>query len=200
MKATIYKKILSFLVAGICVIIFGFVFYNATHYSSSSEISFADNQPPTPGSSEIYFVPERLIIPAIGVDAKVEEVGLTKGGAMAVPVNFTDVGWYKYGSLPGQSGNAVIAGHINNGLAFPAVFAKLDTLKTGDIISVESESGQKLSFVVASMRAYPQDAIAPEVFSREGQPQLELITCTGDTIPSLHTHSLRLVVTAVLKN
>src|SRR3989338_8569269 len=36
--------------------------------------------------------PVRLIIPALNVNAKIQKVGITKKGNMAVPNNFVDVG------------------------------------------------------------------------------------------------------------
>ena len=37
--------------------------------------------------------PARLRIPALGIDAHVQEVGVNALGTMAAPNNFTDVGW-----------------------------------------------------------------------------------------------------------
>ena len=68
----------------------------------------------------------RISIPAIKVDAKIQEVGITAKGNMAAPRTFSEVGWYKYGPRPGETGSAVLAGHVDNGIAFPAVFSKLD--------------------------------------------------------------------------
>ena len=64
--------------------------------------------------------PARLRIPALGIDAHVQQTGLTKSGAMGAPTNFTDVAWYKFGPVPGQMGSAVIDSHMDNGLALPS--------------------------------------------------------------------------------
>src|SRR5438309_658887 len=58
-------------------------------------------------------LPVRLVIPAIQVDASVEQVGRTPDGAMDVPKESNDVGWYKLGFRPGEQGNAVMAGHLD---------------------------------------------------------------------------------------
>src|SRR5579864_1086732 len=55
--------------------------------------------------------PAHLTIPAIGLSASVESVGLTKTGAMAVPSNTNNVGWFSLGYRPGEVGNAVLTGH-----------------------------------------------------------------------------------------
>ena len=54
--------------------------------------------------------PERLIIPAIGVNAPIESLGLADSGdgEMAVPPNASDVAWYKKGPLPGADRKSVV--------------------------------------------------------------------------------------------
>src|SRR5689334_11255756 len=70
-------------------------------------------------------LPDRIIIPKIGVNAKVEQVGITFKGNMSTPKSFFDVGWYKYGTIPGNLGSAVIDGHVDNGFEMAGVFAGL---------------------------------------------------------------------------
>jgi sortase (surface protein transpeptidase) len=84
-------------------------------------------------------VPSRLIIPAIKVDAAIQNVGLGKSGNMAVPSNYTDVGWYRYGPTPGQVGSAVIDGHVDNGFGLEAVFKNVSALEPGDDIYVATK-------------------------------------------------------------
>lgn len=142
--------------------------------------------------------PSRLSIPLLGIDAKVQKVGITASGNMATPNNFVDVGWYKYGTIPGDKGSAVIAGHVDNGLAFPGVFSKLKNIKEGDDIFVETENSQTLHFVVKEIKTYPFDAKVKEVFSRDDGRWINLITCTGIWVEKHKTHNKRLVVSAIL--
>ena len=60
-------------------------------------------------STESYNQPSRLIIPSLDIDTNVQHVGLAKSGNMAAPNNFTDVSWWKYGTVPGYRGSAVMA-------------------------------------------------------------------------------------------
>ncbi len=62
-------------------------------------------------------LPRRLRIPSLTIDAFVRHVGINEKGNMATPGNFTDTGWYKYGTVPGFVGSAVIDGHVDNALA-----------------------------------------------------------------------------------
>ncbi len=142
--------------------------------------------------------PSRLIIPSIGVNANVQYVGVTASGNMGTPDNFSDVAWYRDGTLPGNSGNAVIAGHVNDGLALPAVFWNLGELKAGDDIYVQRANGNMLHFVVTGSETFAYNAKTTGVFDGGNEPQLKLITCAGTFLSSIHTHNERLVVTARL--
>ena len=138
----------------------------------------------------------RLVIPRIGVDARIESVGLDPDGAMASPSGLDSVGWFSQGPSPGQAGDAVIAGHF--GLPRqPAVFRGLQALQAGDAIEVIWPDGRTADFRVASSAIVSADAHPPGIFARTGPPSLSLITCAGTWMQSLRTYSDRLIVTAV---
>lgn len=140
---------------------------------------------------------ERLIIPALKINAKIQNVGITKKGNMSTPTNFFDVGLYKYGTPPGEIGSAVIAGHVENGLGLKAVFGNLKNIKEGDDIYIEKELGEKIHFVVTSTAIYDYNSSAEEVFNQNDGAYLKIITCTGKWMPDLRTHDKRLIVTAI---
>ncbi len=141
--------------------------------------------------------PLRLVIPTLDIDAKIQNVGINKKGNMSVPNNYTDVGWYKYGAAPGMMGSAVMAGHVDNGAALPAVFKHLEDLKAGDDIYVEMENGEEVRYVVSGFETYGFDEKPESVFAENDARYLKLITCTGKWMPAHKTHDKRLVVTAV---
>ncbi len=155
--------------------------------------SIVSNQADT---KKIETFSRRLTIPILDIDAKIQDVGITNKGNMSTPNNFFDVGLYKYGPLPGETGSAVIAGHVNNGFGFNAVFGNLENIQTGDDIYVEIEKGTKIHFVVTSTSIYDYNASASEVFEQSDNSYLKLITCTGNWISELRTHDKRLVVNA----
>lgn len=122
--------------------------------------------------------PERLRIPAIGVDAAVTDLSLA-GSQPEVPEDFGQVGWYVQTREPGEIGPAVLAGHIDSREG-PAVFVDLDELQPGDEIIVTDGAGQERRFVVDELGQYPKDDLPDEVFGfGEPTPQLRLITCGG---------------------
>lgn len=189
--------------------VFGAVLVHAFWYDPSGEVSldfFAktnkskvvikakeNKENISPLSSPVY-----LTIPALDISAKVQQVGITKKGNMAAPNNFTDVGWYKYGATPGTAGNVVIAGHVDNGIALPAVFSNLKNLKEGDDVYLETKNGSKTRYVVIGFSTYDYYAHPQEVFNvTNNKHYLKLVTCTGEWVSNIRTHNKRLVVTAV---
>ncbi len=148
---------------------------------------------PTPAVSN----PAHLLIPSIGIDASVENIGVLPNGDLATPTQnpWDDVGWYHLGPHPGQSGSAVIAGHLDRPGGAPAVFWNLRDMHPGDIVTVVDERGASLHFRVTQVASYPPDqAPLQEIFANPGGKFLNLITCAGDWIPSERQTTLRLVV------
>jgi LPXTG-site transpeptidase (sortase) family protein len=145
--------------------------------------------------------PVRLVIPALNINANVQDVGITARGNMGVPNNFVDVGWYSYGAIPGQVGSAVIDGHVDNGLSLAGVFKHLSDIKTGDDVYVTNYAGQEFHFVVTDIQYYGyENAPTSEIFNADnGGSELKLITCGGTWVPGQKTYDQRLVVTATLE-
>jgi sortase (surface protein transpeptidase) len=141
--------------------------------------------------------PTRLVIPAIGVNAQIEALGLDAQGRMATPSRSDRVGWYSPGTAPGDVGNAVIDGHLDwtDG---PAVFWRLGRLKHGDELTVVRADGSQAKFSVQSSSTTPYDASTDALFTRSGPPALTLITCAGAWDHQRGTYLQRLVVHAAL--
>ena len=144
-------------------------------------------------------IPTRLTIPSLGIDTNVQDVGLGKTGNMAVPSNYTDVSWYRYGTLPGQVGSAVIDGHVDNGFGMDAVFKHISDLKPGDDIYIKTQQGEALHFVVNDVETYAAtDVPLQTLFTRNDKARLNLITCAGQWEPDKKAYDHRTVVYAVL--
>ena len=134
--------------------------------------------------------PEQLSIPSVGITSPIQAVGITANGEMAVPSGKTNnVGWWKGGALPGQKGTAVLDAHVF------AAFKKLDQVKVGDSLYVETANGTRLRFVVEAVQTYALSAITSEMlFGEDGTPRLNLITCAGKLTKDHSTYDHRLVV------
>ncbi len=141
--------------------------------------------------------PTHLSIPSISVEAKVQLVGLTPSGSMGIPTNFTDVGWYKYGIVPGEVGSAVIDGHVDNALGLKGVFKYLKNVKIGEEVVVTDVKGNEHTFIVREVDSYRyDDAPTEDIFHESDRRLLRLITCGGKWIQSAKTYDTRVVVTA----
>ena len=141
--------------------------------------------------------PRRLRIPRIGVDAAVESVGndLVGGNAIGTPSNFTNVGWYNKGPLPGAIGTAVIDGHLSGKKIPHAVFYYLHTLHQGDIVEVDDSTGTIQIFTVLLVKTYTYTDTTDEVFQGDtSHRRLNLITCGGRWMPQVKLFSERTVV------
>lgn len=144
-------------------------------------------------------MPARLQIPALDIDANVQYVGVKANGSMGTPNNFTDVAWYKYGTVPGQLGSAVIDGHVDNGLSLPGVFKHLSNIKIGDDVYVVTKEGTRLHFIVQNIAHYPYKSVpTDQIFNPKDNARLNLITCEGNWVGADKTYDERLVVYTVL--
>jgi sortase A len=139
--------------------------------------------------------PAEISIPSIGLVTKVQAVGIGKSGNMAVPDNYQDVGWYRYGTLPGRRGSAVMAGHVNNGFGLGGVFKDLDRLKAGDQVIYKAQDGTLLTFVVEQVMVYDvEHAPTGLIFNQADYPRLNLITCDGEWSERARAYDKRRVV------
>jgi LPXTG-site transpeptidase (sortase) family protein len=139
--------------------------------------------------------PQRMQIPAIGVDAKSESLNF-----LDIPKDSNDVGWFDNLSAPGEGGDAVFDGHLD-WYTGPAVFWNLAKLKVGDEILVYgSASDQPVRFKVDSIQSVYYLSQPPAwLYSTDGPPQLTLITCDGGWDPAAHVYQDRLLVHSSLE-
>lgn len=127
-------------------------------------------------------VPARLLIPAIGVDTPVMELGLAPDGTMQVPPITKDdrAGWYRHSPTPGMLGPSVIVGHVTVGSYGDGVFRDLGRLRRGDRITARLENGTAAVFAVDAVRKVAKaDFPADDVYGDVDRPELRLITCGG---------------------
>ncbi len=192
-----YKNKILRLIAILSLGFFIFILFNALYATSTDEIPLPPSLAQKITTPKKISSPSFLLIPKIKVNAEIQPVGLSLKGNMAVPGNFSKVGWYKYGAFPGEKGNAVLAGHLDNGLALPGVFNHLSELSPGDDVYVKT-GNKTLHFSVTKSEVYDFNAKVDEVFKNDNGKFLKLITCMGSWLEQYRTHDKRLVLSAVL--
>ena len=134
----------------------------------------------------------RLSIPAIGVNAGITAVGVTRGGHLAIGRSVRNVYRWRAGVLPGQQGSAVLAGHTwSKG---PGVFDRLGSLRRGNLVVIG-----KNRFRITRVRKVTRmsRAAVAALFSDRGKPRLVLITC-GDRNDLTGVYRTRIIVNARL--
>ena len=144
-----------------------------------------------------YGSPVLLKIPAIKVNAVIEQVGLKKDGSMDTPKLPKNTAWFMLGPKPGEIGSAVIDGHVNWWNGAYSAFANLAKLKPGDRITVQDDKGVNIVFKVREVKRLAAAADATNVFiSTDGKSHLNLVTCIGVWNKKTRQYSHRLVVFA----
>jgi Sortase domain len=128
--------------------------------------------------------PVRISIPTLGVRANVVEVGRADDGSIATPVEDPagTAGWYGLGPTPGETGTAVIVGHVDTA-SRPAVFQRLGELKAGKVIEVSRKDRKVATFKVESVERFPKTSFpADRVFDAADGARLALVTCGGEWV------------------
>ena len=140
--------------------------------------------------------PASVTIPAIGVDTRLDQIGVDGAGALVPPADFTVAGWFAAGPAPGDPGPAVLAGHVDDRTG-PAVFFRLEELDVGDQVLVTREDGTTVTFAVTRVAEYPKTAFGTdEVYGPTAGPELRLITCGGTFDRSRRSYTDNIVVFA----
>ena len=142
--------------------------------------------------------PVSLQIPFLKVTASVEPVSVGKNGALGVPADPHQLGWWSQGPPPGApAGTAVIDGHVDWTGDGPGALYQLHTLPVGATIIVNEKDGPR-RFRVAAIREYAKtDLPWKEVFSQHVQSRLVLVTCGGGFDYQTHHYYDNVVAYAV---
>jgi sortase (surface protein transpeptidase) len=124
-------------------------------------------------------VPVRVRIPSIGVDSSLIPLGLQSDNTLQVPPNGFPAGWFTGAPTPGQTGPAVIAGHVH-WAGSPGVFYSLEKVSPGDRVTVLRRNGSVAVFTVTHVALYPKSTFPTSaVYGNIDFPGLRLITCGG---------------------
>lgn len=147
--------------------------------------------------------PLAVRIPAIAVDATTVPVGLEGDGSMEIPSDVSTIGWYEpaegLGVVPGQTGTAVLAGHVDSRTQGTGAFYFLRELTVGDSVEIAHEDGSVSTWRITEVVQYAKDSLPiDEVFVWSGAPRLALITCGGPFDWTARSYTDNLVVFAEL--
>lgn len=151
-------------------------------------------------TSLAHIAPVQVIIPSIGVDSSLVNLGLNADGTLEVPTDYAKAGWFVGGNYPGDPSGppGLIAGHVDDNTG-PAVFFELSSLVVGDEVHVVRADNSVAVFAVTTTAQYPKDEFpAAEVYAPVPGSELVLITCTGEFNESARSYLDNFVVRALL--
>lgn len=134
-------------------------------------------------------IPMVIRIPTLGVSQSFMSPGPGKNTCCGLNPDLTVevpdvkhpelVGWYRASAVPGNTGPAVILGHINGG-GKSGVFAQLSTLEPGAKVYIDRSDGQTATFTISKVdipakKNFPTQ----EVYGNTPDSEIRLISCGG---------------------
>lgn len=124
--------------------------------------------------------PDRLEVPAIGLDAPLVPIEVEQDGSLDPPADTDIVGWWQRSAHPGQQvGQTVLTGHtVHTG---GGVMNELGDLERGEEVLVHDD-GRTVSYEVTKVFVYTRPQVADNAQALFGQDRpggrLVLVTCT----------------------
>ncbi len=158
--------------------------------------------PPAADTGSRPSLPVRVDVDAINAHSSLVQLGLNADKTVQVPpvTQPLQAGWYKFGARPGETGKAVILGHVDGGGQL-GVFNRLRDLKPGDVAKVTEQGGQVLNFVVRQVQQIAKNQFPTQaVYGPSSQRELRLITCGGAFDKSSGNYVDNIIVSAVLSS
>ncbi len=140
---------------------------------------------PEPTATPEPATPTRLVIPALGLDAPIVEVGwheeVVEGTLLALwDVADYAAGWHRTSARPGEPENMVLAGHHN---IAGEVFRDLVTVPVGSLVSVFA-GDVEYAYQVTEVQVLPEKGMPLEVRQENGRwigvtgvEMLTMVTC-----------------------
>lgn len=142
--------------------------------------------------------PTRVVVPSLDIDVPVSPEGIDAEGALALPADPEVASWYRFGPSPASPrGTTVVAAHVDSVRYGIGPFSRLATAPVGTTVTVASEDGSSVDYVVERVELAPKTGIDwSQVFDREGEPRLVLVTCGGDFDRGTGHYVSNVIVTA----
>jgi sortase (surface protein transpeptidase) len=153
----------------------------------------------SPSTAPAVDAPVEVRVPSVGLALGVVPVGVRDDGQMDVPDLVSQLGWYRFGPVPGAAmGSAVLAAHVDSELG-SAPMARVLQASVGDPVEVTTRAGVELRYSITSIEQLSKHALPLDsLFARDGEHVLRLVTCGGAWDPIAGAYEDNIVVTAAL--
>lgn len=142
--------------------------------------------------------PRRLAIPSVDLAMPISATGVTRDGQMELPSDPQEIGWYRFGALPGDDvGSAVLGGHVDSVRHGTGPLERLAAVKAGSRVAVTSADGQRLLYRVTSVERISKAALPVDrLFDPTVPHRLVIVTCGGRYLPEAGGYEDNIVVIA----
>jgi sortase (surface protein transpeptidase) len=143
--------------------------------------------------------PKKIIIPTLGIDNYLQNVGVDQSKQVATPTNIYLAGWFADSVRPGEKGLSIIDGHLN-GHRKDGIFVSLEKITKGTTYSIEFGDGSTKQFEVVDIKTAELEDAAGVLFSQDPniRNQLNLVTCGGTFDRQARLYNKRVIVVSEL--
>ncbi|HYN56561.1 MAG TPA: class F sortase [Motilibacterales bacterium] len=142
--------------------------------------------------------PRRLVVASVDITMPIQATGVTADGQMELPLDPSQVGWYRFGAPPGDpEGSAVLGGHVDSLRYGTGPLARLAEVRVGARVSVTDADGQRLRYRVTSVQRISKGALPVDrLFDPNGPHRLVIVTCGGRFLPDAGGYEDNIVMIA----
>ena len=132
--------------------------------------------------------------------ARVRSAGVGPRGALEIPADPAQVGWWTGGARAGEPfGGVVLAGHVDSAGYGIGVMAEMIRMRPGQRLEVTADAGRRQAYRVERVWKVNRARIAAdtELFDQDRPHRLVLITCGGPFDRRAQHYRDNVIVTAV---
>lgn len=125
--------------------------------------------------------PRQVRIPSLRLTMPIVATGVLDDGRMELPDDPEQIGWYRFGSGPGERrGSVVLAGHVDSVRHGVGPLARLGSIQEGARITVIAADGSPIRYRVSGVeRVRRADLPTERLFDPGSRTRLVIITCGG---------------------
>ena len=126
------------------------------------------------------FVPQRLLVESLDIDAPLTATVVDADGALVPPEDPAQLAWWR-GVRPGEgAGSVLVAGHLDSRRYGRGPLARIVRLEPGDRAVITGPDSARATYVVRGAETFDKEALpAAELFSTGGPERLVLVSCGG---------------------
>ncbi len=134
------------------------------------------------------FVPERLLVPALEIDAPLVPESVDGDGALGLPEDPARLAWWRGVRAGAGAGSVLVAGHLDMAGYGWGPMARIVDLRPGDRAVLTGPDGADATYVLRGVTTLSKESLADAGFFGSGGPErLVLVTCGGEYDPDLRS-------------